>query len=97
MSVVSDWEDVPLFDVPLGYKRPRPRQTKVSGEPAMRKYGGKPMTCDLCILDLAAGQPKFPMERANTAAHTERDIWYLCSRHKIDVIDHHRRLPQTRG
>ena len=76
MGMIEDW-DVPLFDVPPKYQ-PRAR---VVNYPQWRRYKGKRISCDDCIVDLAKGKTRFMAQPASFARIDESGRRFYCHRH----------------
>lgn len=90
----GDWATEPMFDIPEPYRRP-----KTKADPAVSKwspYKGKPMTCDLCIMNIHDGISDTALQHAkHTLARGDRR-WLLCSIHAVQIKNGERKLPDGR-
>ena len=72
----NEW-DVPLFDVPEKYRPPKRQQVW----PIYRRYKGKRISCDGCILEIASGRRTALSEFATYSRADADGTRYYCDRH----------------
>lgn len=80
----------PMFPIPGAYRSGRKEPT---GKTKWRKHTGKPMTCEVCIIDMRHGVREFTLQFAKAVAETDTGKWFVCYRHKAQVTGGERGLP----
>lgn len=79
-----------MFEVP---KRWRPPQRPPKSD-SWRKATGKPVSCDICIIDLYNGTPDGQLDHArHRLTQPSGRVWMICDRHASAIKAGERKLP----
>jgi hypothetical protein len=80
----------PMFDVPEVYRRP-----STKADPALSKwakYTGKPISCDLCIMNIHDGISDTVLSKAKHTLLRGERRWLFCSIHATQVRNGERKV-----